>query len=772
MVEMKCHRFGPFDLDAEAGELRKFGIRIKIQRQPFQILLTLVKKAPLLVSREDLRQAIWASDTYVDFDHSLNAAVNKVRQALGDASDSPRYIETVPGQGYRFVAPVEQPPAEKIENASAPIDWPKRRNAILFAAASAAILIAVYLSFHRAPKLTDKDTIVLADFVNTTGDPVFDGTLRRGLAIQLEQSPFLSLIPEERVQRALHLMGQPADARITPELAREVCERTSSAAVLEGTISSLGSQYVLGLRAKSCRTGDILDDEQVQASKKEDVLRALTQIASKFRTRIGESLISVQRYDTPLAEATTPSLEALKTYSTAYRILSSTGSTAALPYFDRAIQIDPKFAMAHAFLGRIYADVGDSVRSARETRSARTLRDRVSEHEKFFIDASYDLQVTGNFEKAQQTCELWTQVFPRAAGTSTAHGFLTGFTYPVFAKYEKAVEEGKKWIDADPDFAIAYVGLSYNYQSLDRFDEAADSIKRATDRKLEIPEFFVQRYDLAFLKGDRREMERQAALAHGMPSGEDWTLDHEAYVAAYFGQLEKARKLARRAADLAQKSSQLERAALYQTGEALWEAFLGNVPEAKRGAREALKLSKARDVEFGAAFALAYSGDSPLAETLATDLETRFPEDTAVRFTYLPELRALLARNQHDFEKAIDLLQPGPVDELGSPPSTFFAFFGGLYPAYLRGEARLLAHQGVEGAAEFEKILNHPGIVVSQPIGALAHLQLARALQSSGDNAKARSAYEAFLTLWKDADHDIPIFIQARGEYAKLYSGR
>lgn len=768
MVEMKCHRFGPFDIDAETGELRKYGVRIRIQKQPFQILLTLVEKAPLLVSREDLRQAIWASDTYVDFDHSLNAAVNKVRQALGDASDRPHYVETVPGQGYRFVAPVERPPAEKIEDASAPLDLPKRRNALLAAAAVVAVLIAVFLSFHRAPKLTDKDTIVLADFVNTTGDPVFDGTLRRGLAIQLEQSPFLSLIPDERVQRTLHLMGQPADARITPELGREVCERTSSSAVLEGSIASLGSQYVLGLRAKNCRTGDILDDEQVQASRKEDVLHALTQIASRFRTRIGESLASVEKYDTPLAEATTPSLEALKTYSTAYKILSSTGSHAALPYFERAIQIDPKFAMAHAFLGRLYADVGDSVRSAEETRSAQGLRDRASEHEKFFIDASYDLQVTGNFEKAQRTCELWTQVFPRAAGVFTAHGFLTGFTYPVFARYEKAVEEGKKWIEADPDFALAYLGLSYNYQSLNRFDEATYSIKRASDRKLEIPDFFVQRYDLAFLKGDRQEMERQASLAHGTQA-EDWILDHEAYVSAYFGRLKEARELVRRAADLAQKSSQHERAALYEAGEALWEAFSGNTAEAKRGAREALQLSKARDVEFGAALALAYSGDSPFAQRLATDLDARFPEDTAVRFTYLPELRALLARNRHDFEPAINLLKSGPVDELGSPPSTFFGFFGGLYPAYLRGEARLLAGQGVEGLAEFEKILNHPGIVVSQPIGALAHLQLARALQLAGDNAKAKSAYEAFLVLWKDADHDIPIFVQAKAEYGKLY---
>ncbi len=768
MVEMKCHRFGPFDLDAETGELRKHGIRIKIQKQPFQVLRTLVEKAPALVSRDDLRQTIWASDTFVDFDHSLNAAVNKVRQALGDSSDRPHYVETVPGQGYRFIAPIERPSAEKIAGAPAPPNRPKLRNAAFFAAAAVALMAGIYLFLNRAPKLTDQDTIVLADFVNTTGDPVFDGTLRRGLIIQLEQSPFLSLIPDERVQRTLRLMGQPAAARITPELGREVCERTSSAVLLEGSIVSLGSQYVLGLRAKSCRTGKILDDEQVQASRKEDVLHALTQIASRFRARIGESLASVEKYDTPLAEATTPSLEALKTYSTAYKILSSTGSSAALPYFERAIEIDSRFAMAHAFLGRIYGDMGDSVLSTESTRSAHALRDRASEPERLFIDASYDLQVIGNFEKARQTCELWKRVFPRAEGTITPYGFLTGLVYPIFAKYDKAVEEGKKWIESDPDFAIAYVGLSYNYQSLDRFNEAADTLQRAAARKLEIPEFLVQRYDLAFLKGDRREMERQAALAHGTPLTEDWILDHEAYASAYFGHLEKARELVRRAVDLAQKSSQHERAALYAAGEALWEAFLGNTTEAKKGAREALKLSRARDVEFGAAFALAFSGDSPLAQTLVTDLEARFPEDTAARFIYLPELRALLARNRGDFQEAIDMLQPGPVDELGSPPSTFLGFFGGLYPAYVRGEALLSARHGAEGAAEFQKILDHRGIVASQPIGALAHLQLARALHLSGDDAKAKGAYEAFLALWKDADDNIPILIRAKAEYAKL----
>src|ERR1700722_12872296 len=361
---MSRYQFGPFDLDAEGGELRKHGVRIRIQKQPFQVLRTLVERAGTVVSREDLRQNVWAGDTFVAFEHGLNAAVNKVRQALGDSSDRALYIETIPGQGYRFVAPSEKQtgqtsagkPAAATETYTA-----KRWKAIALAATAAvALVVAGAWLFHRTPKLTDKDTIVLADFINTSGDPVFDETLRQGLAVQLEQSPFLSLVSEERIQRTLSLMGQSAGARLTPQLAREICERTAGAAVLEGSIASLGSQYVLGLRARNCRNGDVLDEEQAQAARKEDVLNALSQIASKFRARVGESLATIEQHDTPLAEATTPSLEALKAYSAAWKVLSSTGSSAAVLLFQRATEIDPKFAMAYAALGRMYSDVGET----------------------------------------------------------------------------------------------------------------------------------------------------------------------------------------------------------------------------------------------------------------------------------------------------------------------------------------------------------------------------------------------------------------------------
>src|ERR1039457_6721936 len=640
----------------------------------------------------------------------------------------------------------------------------KRRKAIAAAAAVLALSAAGYFYFHRTPRLTDKDTIVLADFTNTTGDPVFDGTLRQGLAVELEQSPFLSLVSEQRIRKTLRLMSRPADAPLTPDLAREICERTASAAVLDGSIDRLGSQYVLALRARNCRTGDVLDDEQGQAAKKEDVLAALSQIAGRFRIRIGESLATVEKHDTPLAEATTPSLEALKAYSAGLKAGLS-GSITGVPFFRRAIEIDPQFAVAHAALGLMYGDMGESGLSEESTSRAYQLRDRASDREKFFITASYELHVTGNLEKAQQTSELWARTYPRER---LSHGFLGGIVYDVLGEYEKAVEESKKVIETDPDSATGYSQLAFNYEYLGRLREATNTLRQAAERKLEIGDFMVQRYDIAFLRGDRAGMEREVALAQGKSGAEDWISDHEAFVSAYSGRLQQARRLARRASDLAQQAAQRDRAALYETGLALWEGFFGNAPAARRSAMAARELSKGREVEYGAAFALALSGDSSRCQTLANDLERRYPEDTSVRFSYLPALRARLALNHTEPSKAIELLQIAVPYDLGAPRSSFHGFFGTLYPVYVRGEAYLAAHQGAEAATEFQKILKHRGIVVSDPIGALAHLQLGRAFAWSGNKTKARTAYQDFLTLWKDADPEIPILKQAKTEYAKL----
>jgi tetratricopeptide (TPR) repeat protein len=490
-----------------------------------------------------------------------------------------------------------------------------------------------------------------------------------------------------------------------------------------------------------------------------------SQIATKFRARVGESLTTVEKHSTPLPEATTTSLEALKAYSVAWKVLSSSGDVAALPHFKRAVEIDPKFAMAHVMLGITYSVSGEFGLSSESATTAYRLRDRTSDRERFFITAYYDINVTGNLEKAQQTCELWAQTYPREV---VPHTFLAGMIYPVLGKYEKAVERSRQAIGLNPDFAIAYYQLSFNSQYLNRLGDAENALQRAAERKLEIPEHLLQRYDLAFLKGDRAGMSGAVTLSLVKSGVEDLIADRQAFVLAYAGQLKQAEGMARRAAELNQQPSQRGKKALLQIGPALWNAFFGDAPAARQSAMSALALSKDRDVEYGAAFALALSGESSRSEKLAEDLEKRFPEDTPVRSVYLPAIRALLALNAKQPSKAIELLQLGLTYDRGAPPCSAPAFFGNFYTIYVRGLAYLAAHQGAEAAAEYQKILDGRAIVVSDPIGALAHLQSARAFALLGDKAKAKTAYQDFLTLWKDADPDIPIFKQAKAEYAAL----
>ncbi|MGA9568184.1 MAG: protein kinase [Candidatus Korobacteraceae bacterium] len=642
----------------------------------------------------------------------------------------------------------------------------KRWKAIIPATVTAlALLIAGYVYFHRTPKLTDKDTIVLADFTNTTGDPVFDETLRRGLAVQLEQSPFLRVVSEARIQQVFRLMGQPAEARLNPEVAREVCERTGSAAVLEGSIATLGSQYVLGLRAKSCRSGEVLAEEQVEAARKEDVLNALGQMASTFRSQLGESLATVEQHSTPLAEATTPSLEALKAYSLGWKTLYVRGENAAIPLFQQAVKDDPQFAMAHAALGLMYGVTGQPALAAENTSKAYQLRDRASEPERFFITATYESWVTGNLEKAQETCVTWAQVYPVEI---TPYSYLSGFIYPAFGKYEQTISQARKLIEIDPDSAVGYVNLGYGLLNLGRPAEAENVVRTATERKLEFPYFAILRFDIAFLKADRAAMERESALSREKSVFEDWIADHEAFAAAYSGRLQQASILERRASDLAQQAGQNERAAIFQAGSAVWEGFFGNSTAARTSATAALKISNDKEAEYGAALGLALAGDSPRAQALADDLQRRFPEDTSVRFSYLPSLQALLALNHGEPSRAIEILQVAVPNELGTQRSWIHGNFGALYPIYVRGLAYLALHQGAEAASEFRKILDHPGIVISDPVGPVARLQLARAYALMDDPAKAKSAYQDFLTFWKDADPDIPILQQANAEYAKL----
>jgi len=638
---------------------------------------------------------------------------------------------------------------------------------VMVAAAALALAAGagIYLYVHRTPKLTDKDTIILADFKNTTGDTIFDDTLHQGLAVQLSESPFLNLIADRRIQRTLALMGRPPDALLTVDVAREVCERTGSTAVLEGSIGSLGSRYVLGLRAWSCQNGAILDDEQVQVAKKEEVLNGLTQIVSRFRTRVGEALATVEMHSTPLEEATTPSLEALKAYTDARRAGSSGGPPASLLLLKRALAIDPKFAMAYAFQGRAYGDVAEYSLSAESTRKAYELRDRASDREKFFIAHTYDRQVTGNLERAEQTCEVWTRTYPRDA---TGHALFSGYTTKGMGKYLKSIEEAKKAMEIDPEFPPPYHNLAYSALYLERIEEAENALRMAGERKMQEPDLMILRYYVAFLKGDSDGMERAVAAAKGVSGAEDWLANAEALVRARTGRLQLAGNLSRRAVDMAVREGQRDRAGLFQAAEAMYQALAGSESEARRTVSAALALSSARDVEYTAAAILAMGGDSIKPKALADDLERRFPEDTLVRFKYVPIIRALLALNRGEPAKAVELLQITRQYELGVPITFFDGNYGSLFTAYVRGMAYLRERRGAEAAAEFRMFLDHPGLVWAEPEGALARLQLGRALAIAGDTAKAKTAYEDFLSLWKEADAGLPVFQQAKAEYARL----
>jgi eukaryotic-like serine/threonine-protein kinase len=654
----------------------------------------------------------------------------------------------------------------------------RHRMAALGAAAGLVFLVlsgmTVWSLSHRdfapRPILTDKDTIVLADFENKTGDPVFDDTLRQGLFVELQQSPLLTLVSDRQVQQQLALMGQPKEARLTSDVAQQICERTASAMVLQGSIASLGNQYVLGLRARNCNTGDIVDQEQAQVARREDVLNSLSQLARKFRTQVGESLATVAKHSMPLAEATTPSIEALKAYSTGMKLLLSSGNyVPSIPVFRRAVEIDPEFAMAFAQLALSYGAIQESVLSVESATRAWQLRDRVSDRERFFIDFIYDRQVTGNLERAFQTLELWSQTYPRRGDGANPQDLLGGISTHGTGRFEKAIEASLEGIAADPDFPLPYDNLVMAYFFTDRFPEAESTLQRASARKLETPLFQVLRYNIAVLKGDQEQVDRAVGLARRSGVAEHWMAHQEALALARSGRLEAARRSSKRAVEVALQGRERGAAASYSAARAVWEAICGNAAEGKTLAIAALGLSKGRDVEYAAGLALALSGGSSQSEALAEDLIKRFPEDTFVKFTYEPALRASAALGRGRPADSVERLEIARLYELAANGLNHSHFnLGGLHSAYVRGEAFIAAHRYAEAAAEFQKIIDHRGIVGLDPIGALAHLQLGRAFALSGDTAKAKTAYETFLALWQDADIDAPILKSAKAEYARL----
>jgi len=767
----ELYEFGPFRVDPEKEILLRAGEAVPLTPKTFQILLVLIRHNKEVVTKDDLMKEVWP-DTFVE-EANLSRNIFMLRKALGENPPAQRYILTVPGRGYRLAESVRLVSEQELSIIAAQRSkvevqiaeskaWRWQAVAVILVLAASAV--ATWMFLHRPEVLTEKDTVILGEFTNSTGDPVFDSTLRQGLTVQLEQSPFLSLVSEQRIHHILQLMGKTGNAPLTEETARQVCARTGSAVVIEASIAPLGNHYVLGLRAASCRSGDALDAEQEQASRKEDVLNALTAMATKFRRRMGESATTLNQHDRPLAEATTPSLEALAAYSQGLKIHFTNGATAALPFFKRAVEIDPEFAMAHAYLGRVYANLDESDLSSESIRRAWKLRDRVSDRENFAIDTRYEALVTGNLEKTREISEAWTRTYPR-----DPHPYLgLANYYQATGQYEKAAAESMRAIEADPDFSIGYSALAAENIDLDRLEEAENTLERVRKRGLEIDEFIMVDYDLASLKHDEVAMQRAVARAHERSVGDNWISAREASALAYAGRLRQAGSMTLRAVDEALQAEQVERAGLWQAAAAVREALFGNRPEAIGRANAALKLCKDREVEYGAALTFALSAQPGKAEQLAQDLARRFPEDTSVQFSYLPVVRAELALNRKEPAKALEILEAAAPNELGVPRSSIHALFGALYPAYWRGEAYLMEGRDAEAAVEYRKILDHNGIVVNDPIGAVARLRLGRAYALSGDKLKAISAYQNFLALWKDADPDVPVLKQAKAELAAL----
>jgi tetratricopeptide (TPR) repeat protein len=642
--------------------------------------------------------------------------------------------------------------------------WGRARGKLWVSLAAAALVAVVAGGIYsrRPPALTDRDTIILADFSNTTGDPVFDETLRQGLAVALQQSPFLSLVSDDRIRRTLPLMNQPADAQLTPDIAQGVCVRTGSAAVLEGSIAALGSQFVLGLRAKRCTTGDILADEQAQAARKEEVLGTLSQIATRFRTRVGESLATIEQHSTPLEEATTSSLEALKAYSTG---MSLTTWQQRLPLLQRAVAIDPEFAMAHALVGFGYSTMGESALGRQSLLKAYQLRDRASDVERFYIETLYDRDVTGNLERERRTLETWAASYPR---DPLPRGLLSGLALTSTGQYELSIAEAEKAIALAPDQAPAYAMKAINELFVNHPDDALLTVRRATERKLEPAELPLVPFFVAFLKGDDEELRRTGTVARKNPGLEDMVSHLETLALARSGRLQEARRMSAVPVEIAQRSGRRERAGLFEAGRAVWEAFYGNAAAARQSASTALALGRGRDVDYAAAFALALAGDLSRSRALAEDLAREFPEDTFVQFMYLPTLQALFSLSADDPAAAIQALQISSRYDLALGGTGFIGRFGGLYPIYVRGVAYLAARQPTEAAAEFQRILDHRSIVLVDPMDAMARLQLVRALALAGDTAKAKSTYKDLLMLWGHADPTIPTVEQARAEYARL----
>jgi len=799
-------------VDALARTLRREEDLVTLNRRAFDVLLYFVQNPGRVLTRDELLKNVWP-DTYVD-ENSLAQSISALRRALEEKPGDNNFIATLPGRGYQFVVPVQVlVPAASTTAPDLSTTVIQRPGGVVFqqqtirtsvttteekgqlrlpaarsraATKVAALLVVAAVSLlaisggvswrsRRARRLTEQSTVVIADFANSTGDSIFDDTLKTGLTISLRQSPFLNLLPESEISKTLKLMTRPPTTKLIPEIARELCLRAGSKAYIAGAIGSLGTEYVLQLKAVNCQSGDALAEDQVTVTSKEKVLDVLGEAASRLRGELGESLATVQKFNVPLAEATTSSLEALKAYSLGRKAHSEKGVAAALLYDERAIELDPNFAMSYQAVGIDYWGLGELGRASEYYANAFRLRDRASEREKLEITACYYTAVTGELDKAAQTFQQEIESYPRE---STGYAGLGG-VYSAQGQYEKAAESTQQALRLVPDRVGFYENSANVALALQRFDEARHIIHQAQARKLDDVVMRNALYALAFLGADSTAMTEQQQWFAGKPEYENFGLALASDTEAYGGHVAKARDLTKRAVDSAIRADSKENGAIWQANSALRLAAYGIPAEAQQAAAQASKLAPASSgVEAEAALALAMAGDTRRAENLAQDLGRRLAPGTQMQSLWLPAIRAQVALDKKNPSPALSVLQAATPIELGQ--ILFAANISCLYPTYVRGEAYLAAGQGRAAAAEFQKIIDHSGIVWNCWTGALAHLGVARAnaLQSrisqaqSADAGAARvralAAYKDFLTLWKDADPDIPILKEAKAEYAKL----
>lgn len=775
-------RFGPFEVDAAEGRLRKSGILLKLHPQPFRVLLLLLEQPGKIVTREEIESCLWDGNSLVDSEGGINFCIKQLRAVLGDSADHPRYIETLPRRGYRFIAPaisevssgqiveLQVPPEASAEPAptsgmviaSGPLaiasaDRRRISRTIAIAAISLAslFLVGLFVYLRRTPKFTERDTVVLGDFTNNTGDPVFDGALKQALTVGLNQSPFLNLLPDKKVTETLRLMGRSPFDRLTPEVAQEICLRTGSKAYVAGTISTLGSAYLLDVNAVACKSGTLLASSQAEARKKENVLQALSRTTVTLRSKLGESLPSVEKYDVPI-QVTTTSLEALQSMSTASRLAAVENDAASLPFVQRALEYDPNFASAYAALARRYQNLDQPQLALENAAIAYRLRDHVSEREQLDISAIY-FRATGDLDNLTKTLELWKANYPQDSGP---HGRLC-VNYQFLGQYEKAVTECQESLRLDPAHVGNYENLAGIYLNLNRYNDAQRVCELALERHLHCSWW----YFLNFVRGDSAGMAKELSEAIGKPGEEDALLAAQSDTHFYYGQMRLGREFSRRATDSALRSDFRETASLWRAKAALCEAELGENAAARRDMSEALRLSSGRITEVLGAMVFARVGDAAQAKKLRKRLEESYPANTVLKIYWFPVIDAAAELREGNLTNTFRSLQTAAPFELALPSPNEI---GTLYPVYLRGQAYLAARNGPAAAAEFQKVLDHQGITLNFVNGALARLGLARAYALEGDSAKTHAAYEGFLSLWKGADDDVPILKQAKAEYRKL----